>query len=548
MRAFCHGSFDCGGAGDAAEGFDDLITAGRSCVVMIASGFILVAAAFVEVIGRFAIAIEVSVDGKSIEGVAYHGGVLVGLGDLFGFPSGGVVVVAGMRIHVAATVIERSDGMGGDDHVDGCGRVEADAIEGDSDGTALELSGGVVENRFYGDHVGGFDGWIPLGISLDYVVFVFWINVGAGGGFEGFLGFGDSDRAVIADDIPFGVVVKFGEICEEGAVEIIDLAVLEPDTAFVFAVGHEFGAPGTHPMFGGLGFRFENVAKGSAAVGEGTLFGFDFANEVLYDEEGGIEPDGFRSGGLIRRDKLQGLGFGLGMVTVSASWAAGAWPAISTRSTWATARRSSGSATFGADGRGAAVGSENDRPFVGEEVGVGTIGKLGGDGETTIAFIECARAFDIFVIRGERSVVSSTRSLGSTRAIAGFQLEARCHFHDFRLGILRIGIAVERIDGEAIKGPSDKRGVGVMGEFDVFQKSGGLSMVVIFPGGLDVGVVFIQAEIDGSAKRLVVPWLAGAASPELAGACFQEDAVEKDAYCGSGRDGFVARLGFERKF
>ena len=106
-----------------AESADDLVTARGAGVVVVVTRPIVMAAASVQAGGRVARRVDVSKDPESIERVADHRGVAVGLGDLLGAACGGVVVIALVRVDVAARMIERGDGVGVDDVLNGRGRI-----------------------------------------------------------------------------------------------------------------------------------------------------------------------------------------------------------------------------------------------------------------------------------------------------------------------------------------------------------------------------------------------------------------------------------------
>ena len=233
----------------AAEGAEDLVLTGGTGVIMVAANVVGVATTFVEVGRSIAVMIKLGEDAETIEGVADHGRVVIGLGDLLGVASGGVIVVAGVGVDVAAAVVERRDGVGGEDGVKRGGWVEVYAIEGDADGAAGKARRAVLVDGINGNEVGGFVIMEPFGATLDDMVVIAGIDVGTGGGFEGFFGVGHANGAVFANEVPRGVGVEFGEVGDKRTVDIVDLAIFEPNAALFFGVGDVLRAPRAHGVF-----------------------------------------------------------------------------------------------------------------------------------------------------------------------------------------------------------------------------------------------------------------------------------------------------------
>ena len=174
-------------------------------------------------------------------------------------------------------------------------------------------------------------------------------------------------------------------------------------------------------------------------------------------------------------------------------------------------------------------GSGDHGPFGGEEVGVGAFGEFGGEGEAAIAFVEVATAGDEGVVLDEGAVVGATGAGGGLGALAGFEGVAGAEGFHAGGGVFGVGVAAEGIDGEAVGGPADERGVLVGFEVELVHDGFWEAVIVVGAAGLDMGVIFIETERDSAAEGFVVPVGGAVAIPEFGGAGVEEDAIEGDA-------------------
>lgn len=174
-------------------------------------------------------------------------------------------------------------------------------------------------------------------------------------------------------------------------------------------------------------------------------------------------------------------------------------------------------------------GSGDDGPFGSEEVGVGAFGELRGEGEAAIALVEVAAAGDEGVILDEGTIVGAAGAGGGRGALAGFEGVAGAQGFHAGGGVFGVGVTAEGVDGEAVGGPADERGVLVGFEAELVHDGFGEAVVVVGAAGLDMGVIFIEPERDSAAKGFVVPVGVAVAIPKFGGARVKEDAVEGDA-------------------
>ena len=193
-------------------------------------------------------------------------------------------------------------------------------------------------------------------------------------------------------------------------------------------------------------------------------------------------------------------------------------------------------------------GSGDDGPFGGEEVGVGAFGEFGGEGEAAIAFVEVAAGRNESVILDEGTVVGAAWAGGWLGTGAGFEGVAGAERFHAGGGVFGVGVASEGIDGEAVGGPADERGVLVGFEAELVHDGFGEAVVVVGAAGLDMGVIFIETEWDSAAEGLVVPVGGAVAIPEFGGARVKEDTVQGDAegLVGRALGGAILGGGMER--
>ena len=119
---------------------DDLVPAGIGDVIVIGTAIDRVSAAGVKVSRCRTAGIEPGIKADTVEGEPDQGCVRVRLRDFRRAAGDGVIVVAGMRIHMPAAVVERGDGVGTEDGSHGRRFVKLHPVERDPCSEKLRVS------------------------------------------------------------------------------------------------------------------------------------------------------------------------------------------------------------------------------------------------------------------------------------------------------------------------------------------------------------------------------------------------------------------------
>ena len=273
------------------EAADEHVLARAGCMVVVAVQGVFVPSAAVEVGGLHAVGARHGEDGVAVERVANLGRMLVAAWVGGRAARRGVIVVAGEQVHMAAAVVEGCDGVGGEDGVDGRGRVEGHAVEGKAHGRHhADFCGRGARNRPLGHQERGRDATIHIfEQTFHAVVVVGGVDVGAGGGLAGGLAVGHADEAgrrIV--ELPGGVVVEGGEPGDEAPRDVVDHPVLNPDAACLGPVGDGAGAEGAHAVVGRRPLERDAEAGSRRARREGAALLGDRACEAVGEEEGAV--------------------------------------------------------------------------------------------------------------------------------------------------------------------------------------------------------------------------------------------------------------------
>ena len=103
-----------------------------------------------------------------------------------------------------------------------------------------------------------------------------------------------------------------------------------------------------------------------------------------------------------------------------------------------------------------------------------------------------------------------------------------CHFTQVALRVLRVGMGPAAVDRVAVGRPTDlEHPLAVSAE--AFDESGGKGVVVIGPVRLDVGIVFVEPEVEEAGGSLITPAGAAVIVPRLGCAGFERHTVDRHA-------------------
>ena len=157
----------------------------------------------------------------------------------------------------------------------------------------------------------------------------------------------------------------------------------------------------------------------------------------------------------------------------------------------------------------------NDGPIFGQEIGVGSLWEFLGHGKPSIALVQVSRALEVLVVPAEGTVISAARTVGRGRTVSFLEAVAAGQFPDPGFRVVRIFIAIESIDWEAVHGVADEGRMFLRAHPQLLQEPGRQAVVMVGSVGLNVGVVFINPQRHGSAQGLVVPAPPTVAQKEL---------------------------------
>ena len=172
--------------------------------------------------------------------------------------------------------------------------------------------------------------------------------------------------------------------------------------------------------------------------------------------------------------------------------------------------------------------ARDEGEFGGNAVIVGAVWKFGSNTGATVVFVEVAAVFDELEVLREPPVVVSAGAVFLRGARALFQAVTGLHFAERALRVPRVGMGLTRVEREAIRRPTDEKHLFSIAT-EPRNEAGGQRMVMIGTGGLDVGVVLIEAEIEEAGRSFIAPAGARVVVPCLAGARLERDAVQRDS-------------------
>ncbi len=222
-------------------------------------------------------------------------------------------VVAVERVEVRSAVVERRNGVGAEDRVDGGRCGDHDAVERHAL-VALRCSSGVCSDRLDGDQHGGGDRLTvlqPLEGALDAVVLQRRIDVRAGRCVELLGGLGDEDVAVLVVHLPVVVAVERREVDEELPVEVVDAVAVEPDATGVSVVGDRLGAERSDVVARRVADDGDAVARRLRPVTQGAVLDRRVLGERAIEEQPDVDTGR-------RRDAVDRLGRCGGAVGIGA--------------------------------------------------------------------------------------------------------------------------------------------------------------------------------------------------------------------------------------
>jgi len=163
--------------------------------------------------------------------------------------------------------------------------------------------------------------------------------------------------------------------------------------------------------------------------------------------------------------------------------------------------------------------------FVRDVVVICSLGKLRRYTESPVAFIEVAAAFYIFIVGRKLTVVCAAGAVGPG---ASFEAITGMHFFQSAFWILGNGVTIARVNWEAVRGVAYHCRP-TTAAIQPLDQPGRQAVIVIRAGGLDMGVIFVEAEIDEAGFGFVVPSRARIVIPEFSGAGVEGDAIQSDA-------------------
>lgn len=143
--------------------------------------------------------------------------------------------------------------------------------------------------------------------------------------------------------------------------------------------------------------------------------------------------------------------------------------------------------------------ARDPRRFVGDVVVICSLGRLRRYTESSVAFVQVAAAFYIFIVASKLSVVCAARAVGTG---ASFEAVTGTHFFQSAFWIVRKGVTVARVNWEAVRGIAYHCRPTTAAIQPLDQP--GRQAVIVIRGGLDMSVVFVEAEVDKSGFGFVV--------------------------------------------
>src|SRR5258706_4050099 len=159
--------------------------------------------------------------------------------------------------------------------------------------------------------------------------------------------------------------------------------------------------------------------------------------------------------------------------------------------TW-TARTRAGATLLEAGIRRATEQARDIRKLSREIIVIDALRELRRNSESAVAVVEISHAFDVFIIGCEAAIVVAARA---ARPRALLEPVTGMHFLQRTVGVSGVAVAERGVDREAIRGPAHPQHLFPVAT-EPRDKSCGQAVIMIGAGGLDVGVVLVETEID----------------------------------------------------
>ena len=136
----------------------------------------------------------------------------------------------------------------------------------------------------------------------------------------------------------------------------------------------------------------------------------------------------------------------------------------------------------------------DERELLGQDIIVRALRELRGHPGAAAELIEVARAGDVLEVERVGAIGLAGRGLLAVApAVGGLEAVTALHLLELALRVRRVGVTIDRIRREAVRGPADVHHLLLAGR-EPLDEQGGEAVVVVGAVGLDVPVVIVEAQ------------------------------------------------------